>query len=61
MLNCLSTYMKKSDSRAEGRRKKRPTKLTIFFEREKDADYQDLHRPLLREEGDGAPASSGTQ
>ena len=23
--------------------------------------YQDLHRPLLREEGDGAPASSGTQ
>jgi len=23
--------------------------------------YQDIHRPLLREEGDGAPASSGTQ
>ena len=35
MLNCLSTYMKKSDSRAEGRRKKRPTKLTIFFLKEK--------------------------
>ena len=23
--------------------------------------YQDIQRPLLREEGDGAPASSGTQ
>ena len=25
------------------------------------AKYQDIQRPLLREEGDGAPASSGTQ
>ena len=23
--------------------------------------YQDIQRPLLREEGDGVPASSGTQ
>ena len=27
----------------------------------KYVQYQDIQRPLLREEGDGAPASSGTQ
>ena len=26
-----------------------------------NSGYQDIQRPLLREEGDGAPASSGTQ
>ena len=35
----------------------------IYFclEENLNVAYQDIQRPLLREEGDGAPASSGTQ
>ena len=32
-----------------------------FNKKKIDRTYQDIQRPLLREEGDGAPASSGTQ
>ena len=50
----------------EGKKKKvwgQKTVVGSYFRRwsRVNGNYQDLHRPLLREEGDGAPASSGTQ